>query len=552
MSKARILAIDDTPSNLLTLGSALSGEFDVQIALSGREGLGLAKASPPDIILLDVMMPEIDGYEVCRLLKADPQLSAIPVVFISALDDKQSEMQGLSLGAADFLTKPINVDIARLRIHNLLEREHLRHEVKAQADQLANQLTTLRKLTTAVEQSPASIVITDLEACIEYVNPRFSEVTGYSPDEVVGKNPRILQSGLTEKATFVRMWAKLTQGKPWTGELVNQRKNGEIYWEEAQVAPVRDANGAIAHYVAVKTDITERKALAAELEQHRHHLEALVESRTRDLSIAKENAEAASRAKSTFLSNMSHELRTPLNGIIGMTNLALRRSTEDKQKDYLAKVDVSAKKLLAIISDILDISKIEAEHLTLESVDFPLADVLANIQNLCGADAAEKGLDLQINVPADIANTMLCGDPLRLGQVLLNLVSNAIKFTTTGTIIVRAMQTDVLRFEVEDTGIGIAADDQARIFSAFEQADGSMARQFGGTGLGLAISKRLIKLMGGQIGVNSIAGQGTTFWFTVDLGKATASALAMNDSHCNAQSASDWRIHPEKTVDRNY
>jgi PAS domain S-box-containing protein len=530
MSKAITLAIDDTPSNLLTLGAALSGEFDVQIALSGSEGLALAKASPPDIILLDVMMPEMDGYEVCRRLKADPQLGIIPVVFISALDDKETEIRGLSLGAADFLTKPINVDIARLRIQNLLERERLRQEVKAQSDQLASQLASLRKLTTAVEQSPASIVITDLEASIEFVNPRFTEVTGYCADDVVGKNPRILQSGLTDKATFTGMWAKLTQGKPWTGELVNQRKNGDIYWEEAQIAPVKDADGKIGHYVAVKTDITERKALAAELEQYRHHLEALVESRTRDLSIAKENAEAASRAKTTFLANMSHELRTPLSGIIGMTGLALRRSTDDKQKDYLAKIDISAKNLLAIINDVLDISKIEAERLTLEKIDFQLADVLESIRNLLGPSAKQKGLDLRIEVPAEIAAATFCGDPLRLRQVLLNLVSNAVKFTATGAVIVRVLRTDVLRFEVEDTGIGIAAADQARIFSAFEQADASLSRQFGGTGLGLAISKRLVELMGGKIGVNSIAGQGSTFWFAVGLDEAAPPSKPINES----------------------
>jgi PAS domain S-box-containing protein len=530
MSKAIILAIDDTPSNLLTLGAALSGEFDVQIALSGSEGLALAKASPPDIILLDVMMPEMDGYEVCRRLKADPQLGIIPVVFISALDDKETEIRGLSLGAADFLTKPINVDIARLRIQNLLERERLRQEVKAQSDQLASQLASLRKLTTAVEQSPASIVITDLEASIEFVNPRFTEVTGYCADDVVGKNPRILQSGLTDKATFTGMWAKLTQGKPWTGELVNQRKNGDIYWEEAQIAPVKDADGKIGHYVAVKTDITERKALAAELEQYRHHLEALVESRTRDLSIAKENAEAASRAKTTFLANMSHELRTPLSGIIGMTGLALRRSTDDKQKDYLAKIDISAKNLLAIINDVLDISKIEAERLTLEKIDFQLADVLESIRSLLGPSAKQKGLDLRIEVPAEIAAATFCGDPLRLRQVLLNLASNAVKFTATGAVIVRVLRTDVLRFEVEDTGIGIAAADQARIFSAFEQADASLSRQFGGTGLGLAISKRLVELMGGKIGVNSIAGQGSTFWFAVGLDEAAPPSKPINES----------------------
>ena len=523
--KARILAIDDTPINLFTLGSALAGEFDLQIATSGQEGLQLAKATPPDIILLDVMMPEMDGYEVCQRLKNDLELSAIPVIFITALNDSQSEVRGLALGAADYLTKPINVDIARQRIHGLLERERLRQEISAQRDQLSIQLAKLRKMTTAVEQSPASIVITDLDAGIEYVNPRFSEVTGYQAEEVLGKNPRILQSGQTDRATFDSMWATLTQGRSWTGELVNRRKNGEIYWEQAQIAPVRDADGTITHYVAVKTDITRDKALDAELAHYRRHLEAMVDSRTHDLVIAKENAEAANRAKSIFLANMSHELRTPLNGIIGMTGLALRRSTDDKLSEYLGKAQTSSHNLLAIINDILDISKIEAEQLILEQVNFPVGSVLDNIQNVLASTAAEKGLNLQIEVSADLASATLCGDPLRLGQILQNLVSNAIKFTSAGSVTLRVTRTTeaggpcMLRCEVQDTGIGIAQEDQARIFSAFEQADGSMSRRFGGTGLGLAICKQLVRMMGGEIGVDSVLGQGTTFWFTVELAK---------------------------------
>ncbi len=266
-TKARILAIDDTPFNLLTLGSALSDEFDLQIATSGREGLSLAKASLPDIILLDVMMPEMDGYEVCRRLKDDPQLCAIPVIFVTALNDERSEVMGLSLGAVDYLTKPINVEVARRRVRNVLEREQLRHKVEAQRDQLAEQVVSLSKLQTAVEQSPVSIVITDLAAQIEYVNPCFMEITGYAWAEVVGKNPRILQSGQTDKPTYDSMWSALSNGQAWRGELLNKRKSGETYWEEARIAPVINAQGEPTHYVAIKTDVTQRKQL--ELAHHK-------------------------------------------------------------------------------------------------------------------------------------------------------------------------------------------------------------------------------------------------------------------------------------------
>lgn len=252
----QILAIDDTPANLMTLGAALEDEFELQFATSGPAGIALALQSLPDLILLDVMMPEVDGFETFRRLAAHDTLRHIPVIFVSALDGVDSEVAGLSLGAADYITKPVNVAIARQRIRNLLERERLRQAVQTQAAQL-------RKLVVAVEQSPASVVITDLDARLEYVNPRFTEVTGYSADEVLGCNPRLLQSGLTSQSTYASMWAALTQGLPWTGELVNKRKNGDTYWEEAQVAPVKDEAGQVTHYVAVKTDITERKQAEA-------------------------------------------------------------------------------------------------------------------------------------------------------------------------------------------------------------------------------------------------------------------------------------------------
>ena len=660
MSETRpvILAIDDTPANLLTLGSALAGEFDLRISTSGVHGLELAATIRPDLILLDVMMPEMDGFEVCRRLKADEQLKLTPVIFITALSDTESESRGLALGAADFLAKPLNVGIARQRIRNLIDRETLRQQVAMQRDQLASQLETLRNLSTAVEQSPASVVITDLEACIQYVNPRFTEVTGYSSAEAMGQNPRILQSGKTGKATYEKFWNTLSAGEPWKGELLNKRKNGEFYWEEAQIAPVKNPAGDITHYVAVKTDITQRKQLElakdelldrlrkiasrvpgvvyqyrlrpdgtscfpfaseairqiyrvspesvvddasaiyailhpddsagivasiqhsaetltpwrheyrvrfedgtvrwlfgdalpereadggtlwhgfitdvtgrkqieAELAEHRAHLEAMVQARTLDLSIAKEAAEAASRAKTTFLATMSHELRTPLNGIIGLTGLAARRTTDERLKDMLGKVDRSSHQLLAIINDILDISKIEAERLTLKMVDFRLGEVLDNAQSLIAPKAAEKGLVFEVDRSMGITDLPVRGDPLRLGQVLLNLFGNAVKFTaeghvTTSVELVEAFPDAVsIRFRVTDTGIGIAPEDQKRLFSAFEQADGSMTRRYGGTGLGLAITKRLVQLMGGEIGIASEVGRGSTFWFTVRLGKAT-------------------------------
>ncbi|HOE43537.1 MAG TPA: EAL domain-containing protein [Rhodoferax sp.] len=272
-SKPKILAIDDTPVNLLTLGAALKDDFDLQVATSGLSGISLAMQDPPDLILLDIMMPDLDGFETCQQLKADPLLRDIPVIFITALHELDSEIKGLELGAADYITKPIQVETARQRIRNLLEREQLRRQVTAQRDQLADEIkehnktqANLRKLSVAIEQSPASVVITDLNAVIQYVNPRFTEVTGYSAAEAIGQNPRILKSDQTSSEVFSELWAYLTQGKVWKGELINKRKNGEVYWEESHISPVKSAAGEVTHYVAVKTDITERKLAQTKLQ----------------------------------------------------------------------------------------------------------------------------------------------------------------------------------------------------------------------------------------------------------------------------------------------
>jgi signal transduction histidine kinase/CheY-like chemotaxis protein len=277
-----------------------------------------------------------------------------------------------------------------------------------------------------------------------------------------------------------------------------------------------------------------RRELAnAELKSYQDHLEQLVDERTTALSLAKEAAEAASRAKSSFLANMSHELRTPMNAIMGMTRLALRRAEDPKLIEQLDKIDSASRHLLAVINDILDISKIEADRLTVEQVDFKLGSVLENLTSLIGHKAAEKQLQFHIDQDPPLKGLTLRGDPLRLGQILLNLTSNALKFTDRGSVAVRCQLIEetpsdiLLRFEVEDSGIGITPEEQQRLFTAFEQADGSMTRKYGGTGLGLAISKRLARLMGGDIGVDSLPGAGSTFWFTARLGKAGDAALPL-------------------------
>ncbi len=283
----------------------------------------------------------------------------------------------------------------------------------------------------------------------------------------------------------------------------------------------------------VEERTTELAATNRELQDHKTLLEDKIQERTLELDKARAAAEAASRAKSTFLANMSHELRTPMNAIMGMTDLALRKTTDPKMRDQLGKVANASQHLLHVINDILDISKIEAERLTLEKISFKLGTVLENIMGLIGQKVMDKGLKLRVDLTPEVARQSLLGDPQRLGQILLNFAGNALKFTEQGAITVRVRPvaegdddaTVMLRFEVEDTGIGIAVEDQQRLFTAFEQADSSMTRKYGGTGLGLAISKRLANMMGGAVGVVSTPGQGSTFWFTARLGKAADAVL---------------------------
>ncbi|MDO9189630.1 MAG: ATP-binding protein, partial [Sulfurimicrobium sp.] len=381
---------------------------------------------------------------------------------------------------------------------------------------------TLLKLSLAVEQSPHSIVITGLDANIEYVNEAFVKVTGYSREEVIGRNPHFLSSGKTPVESYRAMWASLSRGEVWRGEFINRRKDGSEYVEQVIISPVRQPDGRITNFLAIKEDVTERKQIAEELEQHRHHLEELVQTRTGELAHAKDAAEAASRAKSTFLANMSHEIRTPMNAIIGLNHLLQKEITAPKPHGQLVKIGKAAQHLLHIINNILDLSKIEANKVTLDETDFALARVIDHTLSMLGERAASKDLRLVTEIDPAVPR-QLRGDPLRLGQILLNFVSNAIKFSEHGKITIRARVAEdeaeriLLRIEVEDQGIGLMPEQQALLFQAFTQADDSTTRRYGGTGLGLAIARHLATLMGGEAGVESQPGVGSTFWVTARL-----------------------------------
>ena len=502
----------------------------------------------------------------------------------------------------------------------------------------------IQQLSRAVEQSPASIVITDPAGNIEYVNPKFIQVTGYTLAEVLGKNPRVLKTGEKSPEAYRELWQTITAGKEWSGEFHNKKKSGELYWESASISPIRDVAGRVTHFVAVKEDITERKRWEEELQfrnvllstqqeasidgilvvddknrilsysrrfieiwrlpaklvkdkvdepvlqlvttqlldpgsflervrylyEHRQetsqdelkvadgrvldHYSApmlgsdgryygriwylrditartmaaarlLETNRQLEAATARANelavrAESAARAKGDFLASMSHEIRTPMNGVMGMLGLLHDTELSDRQREFTQIARSSAESLLNIINDILDFSKIEAGKLTIEPIPFELQTTVEEVGEILASKAAEKGLDLIIRCAPDAPKHVI-GDPGRVRQVLTNLVGNALKFTSAGHVLITIQcerQTEKqaqLRFSVEDTGIGIAADKLDHIFEKFTQADASTTRRFGGTGLGLAISKQLTELMGGNITVTSQPGKGSTFSFTL-------------------------------------
>ena len=520
----------------------------------------------------------------------------------------------------------------------------------------------LNKLSLSVEQSSNSIMITNPAAEIEYVNQRFTETTGYTPEEVLGQNPRILQSKKTPRSFYNALWAQLSRGESWEGELINHRKDGTEYIEYTQIYPLRNDQGIVTHYVSIKEDITEKKRQTEELTTYRHRLEQLVEERTEELAKtleqlkmgkerlsyameatndgvfdwdtitndcyinsayltmlgykanefpnfafdiwldllhpedkeyalteitrileqdendefefrmrakegtykwilsrvkvvkrdekgnaariigthtdltarklfelelkdAKEAAEMANRAKSSFLANMSHEIRTPMNAILGFSYLLAHELTEPAQRNKIDKIILSTNHLLDLINNILDLSKIEAGQLQPEAITFNVVTLINRLHDIMIERFKEKGLILLEDVDPRLATGVVIGDSLRISQMLINYLSNAAKFTEHGWVTLRVKleaeqdNTVILRFEVQDTGIGITEAQQLRLFQNFEQAESSTTRKYGGSGLGLAINRRLAHLMGGETGVISRYGHGSTFWFTVCLNR---------------------------------
>jgi len=361
-------------------------------------------------------------------------------------------------------------------------------------------------LATIVEQSSEAIWTRDLAGIITSWNSGAATMFGYPPAEAMGHALKVGESTPEEEAARRQ---RLVAGEKFSYDARAITRSGAVIDIQVAIAPLLDDANRCIGSIAVARDVT----------QHKRSEEAL--------RLAREAAEAASQAKSSFLARMSHEIRTPMNGVLGMTELLLETGLSSTQRKYAETVQRSGQNLLSIINDLLDFSKIEAGKLELENVDMDLRRTVEDVVDLLAERAHSKGLELACSIPPDLA-TQVRGDPLRLGQVLTNLVGNAIKFTEQGSVVIRATSVEesaksvTMRFEVSDTGVGISPEAQSRIFDEFSQADGSTTRKHGGSGLGLAISKQLVEMMGGSVHVESALGAGSTFRFTARFEKQEA------------------------------
>mgnify|MGYP000960439917 CR=1 FL=1 len=544
----KILAIDDNNDNLITLKALIRESFpqaETLTAQNGIRGIELAALSEPDVILLDIIMPEMDGFEVCKKLKAFRKTADIPVVFLTAIKiDKENRIKALEAGGDGFLSKPVDeseltaqiramAKIRKAAIRKKDEKKELESLVEERTRELQNTHKATLKLLQffkeenerrkkseaalktsqeqiklfkqAVDSSSVVITITDVNGKIIYANPYFFKTTGYSSDEVIGSNPRILKSGHQSQEFYKDMWDTILSGKVWIGEILNKKKNGELYWVKAVISPIFDSKGTVTNFVAVKENITGSRQLME------------------DLLKAKEKAEESDKLKTAFLANMSHEIRTPMNGILGFAELLKEPGlTVDEQQKYIRIIERSGVRMLNIINNIVDISKIEAGLMDIKIQESDINEQIDYIYTFFKPEVEAKGMHLLHKEGLPKNEASILADREKLFAILTNLVKNAIKYSENGFIEFGYVssggsneQPDLLTFYVKDTGIGIHKDKIDIIFDRFRQVSEGSNRNYEGVGLGLSITKAYVEMLGGKIWVESEEGLGSCFYFTL-------------------------------------
>lgn len=377
----------------------------------------------------------------------------------------------------------------------------------------------LRKLSESIKQAPVSIVITDFDGNIEYVNPRFEQVTGYTYEEVLGKNPRILKSDQSPATLFSDLWATIKKGNVWKGEILNRKKNGELIWESTSIAPIRYEDGVVTHFVAVKLDITRNK----KVEQ--------------DLIEAREKAIESDKVKSQFIANISHEIRTPMNAIMGFSSFLTEENLDkDTREEFNKHIKINGEILLNLIDDILDMAQIEAGKLKVRMVNCKIQRIMKELHSefiTRNEQFDKKDIEILYHNCINDKDFNILSDPNRFRQIFNNLIGNALKYTERGEIQFGCLKQthNELTFFVRDTGPGIPHEKQGMIFDLFTQANEKFISQHGGTGLGLPITKSIVEILGGRIWLESEINKGTTFYFTHPVNTPTDSSesIAAND-----------------------
>mgnify|MGYP005843802961 CR=1 FL=1 len=524
----RVLIVEDNPDDAELMLLQLRAEgFELTWQVVATEAAYLAALDEkPDLILADWSLPQFSGLRALRL--RNERGLDIPFIIVSGGIGEEAAVDALRQGAHDYIFKDRPIRLGQAAQHALEDRR-LRQE-REQAGRV------IRLQAAALEAAANAIVITDRNGTIQWVNPAWSALTGYTRAEAIGQNPRILKSVYQDQTFYERLWATILAGRVWRGELVNRRKDGTLYIEEQTITPLIDASGQVTHFIGIKQDISERKRqetelqqLLAEAEQARRALLSVIEDQkraeealqalNRALSETNDRLQEALRAKEEMIQNVSHELRTPLTLILGHVDLlgaGYLGPLSPEQRHSIAVMEKQGRRLLFLVNRLLLLQTLSAH--TVRKTSFDVVSWLTQVASSWEQRAAEAGIEMHLDLPLDLPHA--AADPDLLEQVITNLLDNAFKFSPSGgRVTLAACQNgSCLHIRVQDQGVGIPAEKLERVFERFYQVDGSSTRRFGGMGIGLALCRAIVQAHGGEIWAESAGpGQGSAFIVSLPL-----------------------------------